>query len=90
MPRKPTKASGKARRPRASTAQLVVSHLTDEEFLLVFTDIVGRVAIQHYANLIARRDPKLSQDLATAVEAAGGWSDQELEAACAPEVSDAN
>lgn len=58
-------------------------------FALKFTDIVGRVAIQQYANLIARIDPQLSKDLSAAVEAAGGWGDQELEAALTPK-SDAD
>lgn len=54
-------------------------------FALKFTDIVARVAIQHYANLICRRDPALATRLTEAVEAAGGWSDSELDAATAPE-----
>jgi hypothetical protein len=54
-------------------------------FTLKFTDIVARVAIQHYANLICRRDPALATRLSEAVEAAGGWSDSELDAATTPE-----
>ena len=54
-------------------------------FALKFTDVVGRVCIQQYANLIARRDPQLSKDLTEAVEKAGGWEDHELEAALVPE-----
>lgn len=62
-----------------------VSRLTDEGLLLVLTDIAARAAIQHYANLIGRRDPVLYRRLTEAVEAAGGWGDSELEAATAPE-----
>lgn len=47
-------------------------------FVLKFTDIVARVAIQQYANLIAIRDPELYRDLTAAVEAAGGWGHGEL------------
>ncbi len=51
----------------------------------MFTDVVARVAIQSYANLIGRVNPQLSQDLTRAVEAAGGWGDSELGAAITPE-----
>lgn len=54
-------------------------------FALKFTDIAARVSIQHYANLICRRDPALAVRLSEAVEAAGGWSNSELEAALMPE-----
>lgn len=92
MPPKPIKkqtstgrTKAKTARTRVSTTKPAVSRRTDEGLLLVLTDIVGRVAIQHYANLIAVRDPKLYQDLTAAVEAAGGWGSQELDAATAPE-----
>ncbi len=58
--------------------------VTKEGVFLPFTDIAARVAIQHYANLIAQRDPQLFQDLTAAVEAAGGWGDRELNEALAP------
>lgn len=80
MTRKSTKQSGKAK-----AAQPLVSHLTPLGFLLVFEDIAGRVAIQHYANLIQRINPVLSEELAHLVEKAGSWGDQELEDALAPE-----
>lgn len=53
-------------------------------FALKFTDIVARVAIQDYANLIAVRDPALSKRLTEAVDAVGGWGTSELAAACRP------
>ena len=59
-------------------------------FALKFTDIVARSVIQRYANLIAGRDPELSQRLTAAVEAAGGLDDQELsDAIRLPEETDA-
>ena len=91
MTRKRKSSTGKATKEH--------THLTPEDvfksdkydwcpegfFALKFTDIVARVAIQHYANLIGRVDPQLSKDLATAVEKAGGWGDSELTAALTPE-----
>lgn len=60
-------------------------------FVLKFTDIVARVAIQHYANLIATRDPDLYRDLTAAVEAAGGWGHRELnDYLCPPDAADAD
>jgi hypothetical protein len=83
MPRKPKTTSRKVRAPTAAVSS--VSRLTNEGFILKFTDIVARVAVQHYANLIGRRDPALATRLTEAVEAAGGWSDSELDAATMPE-----
>jgi hypothetical protein len=93
MPRKPTKASGKqTRRPAARAVSEEGVFRSDKYawcppgfFALKFTDIAARVAIQTYANLIGRRDPALAERLTEAVEAAGGWSDSELDAATAPE-----
>lgn len=84
MPKKQSTKRRNRAPARVSAAKPAVSRRTDEGLLLVFTDIVGRVAIQHYANLIAVRDPQLYQDLTAAVEAAGGWGSQELDAAIAP------
>ncbi len=79
--------------PKKSTRRTPKSAFKMEDgfFVLLFEEIAARVAIQHYANLIAQREPQLFRDLSAAVEAAGGWTDADLTAYCAPKgESDAN
>ncbi len=80
--------------PKKSTRRRVrppAFKMEDGFFVLMYDDIAARVAIQHYANLIAQREPNLCRELTQAVEAAGGWTDTELNAYCAPKgESDAN
>lgn len=75
-----------ARKSRSTSKKNIqaTTHLTDDGLFLAFADIAGRVAIQHYANLIVYRDTQLAQRLSEAVEAAGSWGDSELEDALMP------
>ena len=77
-------AQRKPRSTKKARTRTSATHVADDGLFLAFTDIAGRVAIQHYANLISRRDPQLSQRLSDAVEAAGSWDDSELEVALTP------